>query len=75
MRLAERLGLAHMDPLLGVAAVGLIVFSVVTLAATTEGDVPGEPLYYVIRQSIYAVLGIALMLAITRVDYSRFREL
>ncbi len=75
VRLAERLGLAHMDPLLSVAAVGLIVFSVVTLAATTEGDVPGEPLYYVIRQSIYAVLGIALMLAITRVDYSRFREL
>jgi rod shape determining protein RodA len=75
VKLAERLGLAHMDPLLSVAAVGLIVFSVVTLAATTEGDVPGEPLYFVIRQSIYAVLGIALMLAITRVDYSRFREL
>ena len=28
-----------------------------------------------IRQSIYAVIGIALMLAIARVDYSRFREL
>jgi len=72
---AERLGLAHMDPLLSVAAIGLIIFSVVTLAAATEGDVPGEPLYYVIRQSIYAVIGIALMLALTRIDYSRFREL
>ena len=74
-RLAERLGLAHMDPLLSVAAIGLILFSIVTLAATTEGEVTGEPFFYVIRQSIYAVLGIALMLAITRVDYSRFREL
>jgi rod shape determining protein RodA len=73
--IAERLGLAHMDPLLSVAAIGLIIFSVVTLAAATEGDVPGEPLYFVIRQSIYAVLGIAAMLALTRVDYSRFREL
>jgi rod shape determining protein RodA len=73
--IAERLGLAHMDPLLSVAAMGLIIFSVVTLAAATEGDVPGEPLYFVIRQSIYAVIGIAAMLALTRVDYSRFREL
>jgi len=73
--IAERLGLAHMDPLLSVAAIGLIIFSVVTLAAATEGDVPGEPLYFVIRQSIYAVIGLAAMLALTRVDYSRFREL
>jgi rod shape determining protein RodA len=73
--IAERLGLAHMDPLLSVAAIGLIIFSVVTLAEATEGDVPGEPLYFVIRQSIYAVIGIAAMLALTRVDYSRFREL
>jgi rod shape determining protein RodA len=73
--IAERLGLAHMDPLLSVAAIGLVIFSVVTLAAATEGDVPGEPLYFVIRQSIYTVIGIAAMLALTRVDYSRFREL
>jgi rod shape determining protein RodA len=72
---AERLGLAHMDPLMLVSAVALIVFSVVTLAVTTKGDIPGNPYFYVIRQSIYAVLGIAAMLALTRIDYSRFREL
>jgi rod shape determining protein RodA len=71
----ERLGLAHMDPVLSAAAIGLILFSILTLTVTTQGDVPGEPFYYVIRQSIYAVLGIALMLALTRIDYSRFREL
>jgi rod shape determining protein RodA len=73
--LAERLGVAHIDPLLTLAAVGLIVFSVVTLAVTTKGDVPDNPFFYVIRQSIYAVIGIAAMLALTRIDYSRFREL
>jgi rod shape determining protein RodA len=73
--IAERLGLAHMDPLLGLAAVGLIVFSVLTLAETTQSDIPDNPLFYVVRQSIYGVIGIAAMLALARVDYSRFREL
>ena len=36
---------------------------------------PGNPYYYVVRQSIYAVVGIALMLGVARIDYSRFREL
>jgi len=71
----ERLGLAHMDPVLSAAAIGLILFSILTLTVTTQGDVPGEPFFYVIRQSIYAVIGIALMVALTRIDYSRFREL
>jgi rod shape determining protein RodA len=72
---AERTGLAYLDPLLAFAAIGLIAFSIFTLAVTTKGDVAGNPYFYVIRQSIYAVIGIALMLAIARVDYSRFREL
>jgi rod shape determining protein RodA len=73
--LAERLGFAHLDPLLILAALGLIGFSIVTLLGATKGDVPGNPHFYVIRQSIYAVLGIAVMLALARIDYSRFREL
>ena len=44
-------------------------------ASTTQGDVAGDPYYYAIRQAIYAVIGIALMLALARIDYSRFREL
>jgi rod shape determining protein RodA len=72
---AERGGLLAMDPLLLVAALGLIAFSLVTLGATTGEDIAHNPHFYVIRQAIYAVLGIALMLAIARVDYSRFREL
>lgn len=67
--------LAHLDPLLIVATVGLIGFSVLTLALTTRGDVPGDPYYYAVRQAIYGVVGIALMLGLARIDYSRFREL
>jgi rod shape determining protein RodA len=67
--------LAHLDPLLMVAAIGLIGYSVFTLAMTTQGDVPGDPYYYAVRQAIYGVVGIALMLGLARIDYSRFREL
>jgi rod shape determining protein RodA len=73
--IAERLGLAHMDPLLSFATVALILFSIFALAETTKGEIPDNPYFFVVRQSIYAVLGIAAMLALTRVDYSRFREL
>src|SRR5215213_11885174 len=67
--------LAHLDPLLMIAAIGLIGYSVFTLAMTTQGDVPGDPYYYAVRQAIYGVVGIALMLGLARIDYSRFREL
>jgi rod shape determining protein RodA len=73
--LLERAGVMRLDFPLLAAAVGLIAFSIYTLGQATAGDVPGDPHYYVIRQSIYAVVGIALMLAVARVDYSRFREL
>src|SRR3954454_12925585 len=71
----ERGGVLAMDPLLLLAALGLIGFSLFTLGAATGQDIPHDPYFYVIRQAIYAVIGIALMLAIARVDYSRFREL
>ncbi len=72
---AERRMVLGLDPLLLISALGLIGFSLFTLKAVTGGDVPHDPYFYVIRQAIYAVLGITLMLAIARVDYSRFREL
>ncbi|MBA2523118.1 MAG: rod shape-determining protein RodA [Solirubrobacterales bacterium] len=72
---SERTGFLRLDPAAALSGIGLILCSVIALAATTKGDVSGDPYYYVIRQSIYAVVGIALMLAVARVDYSRFREL
>jgi rod shape determining protein RodA len=73
--IAERLGLAHMDWPLMISAIGLIAFSLLTLGQATQHDVPGSPNYFLERQSIYALLGIAGMLLMTRIDYSRFREL
>jgi rod shape determining protein RodA len=73
--IGERFGLPYLDGVLMAAAVGLIGFSVFTLAMATSDDIPGEPLYFVIRQALYGVIGIALMLAVARIDYSRFREI
>jgi rod shape determining protein RodA len=72
---AEHRGVLALDPLLAFASLGLIGFGIVALKQVTGGDVPHDPYYYVVRQATYAVIGIALMLAIARVDYSRFREL
>jgi rod shape determining protein RodA len=73
--IAERLGLAHVDWPLALAAIALAGFSIFTLGQATLHDVPGSPHYYVDRQAIYAVLGVVGMLALSRIDYSRFREL
>ncbi|MDX6632878.1 MAG: rod shape determining protein RodA [Solirubrobacterales bacterium] len=73
--LLARTGILNVDLLLLAAAVGLIGFSVFTLAAATHDDIPGNPLYFVIRQAIYAIVGLVLMFSVMSVDYSRFREL
>jgi rod shape determining protein RodA len=74
-RVVEWLNLRRMDGLLLGAAVGLIAFSVFTLATSTRGEIAGRPLFFVERQSLYAVLGVALMIALSRIDYTRLRDL
>jgi rod shape determining protein RodA len=56
------------------AAIGLICVSVYILTMATQDDVPGSPLYYVVRQAIYGVVGVCLMLIASRLDVSRLRE-
>jgi rod shape determining protein RodA len=73
--IAERLGIPYMDPLLLFAAVALIGFSIFTLDKATLHDVPGDPYFYVERQSIYGGIGLLALFAFTQIDYSRFREL
>jgi rod shape determining protein RodA len=73
--IGERLGIAHMDWPLTLAAVALLAFSLFTLGQATTHDVTGSPHYYLDRQAIYGVLGVVGMFALTRIDYSRFREL
>jgi rod shape determining protein RodA len=73
--LAERLGLAHVDWPLALAALALAAFSVFTLGQATQNDIPGDSRYYLDRQAIYCLLGVVGMLVVARIDYSRFREL
>ena len=74
-RAVEWLKLRRMDGVLFGAAVGLIAFSVFTLATSTRDEIAGRPLFFVERQSLYAVIGIALMIALSRIDYTRLRDL
>ena len=66
--------LLRMDPLLMVAALGLVACSLITLKGATRTLNPGHPLYYVERQGIYVGLGLAVALVLARIDYSRLRE-
>ena len=65
----------RLDPLLVVAAVGLVICSVIALKGATADDIPGQPYYYVERQILYGVVGVLIMYGVSRVDYSRLREL
>jgi rod shape determining protein RodA len=65
----------RLDPLLLVATLGLVGCSLIAINGSTQNDVVGQPDYYVIRQGIYAGIGLVLMYAVSRVDYSRLREL
>ena len=74
-RVLELLNLRNLDGLMLAAAIGLIAFSVFTLESASRHEVAADPLYFVTRQSIYGVIGIALMIAVSHIDYTRLREL
>jgi rod shape determining protein RodA len=63
------------DPLLTLAALGIATCSLISLGGATRSDVAGQPQFYVQRQGIYFAVGIVLMIALSRIDYSRLREL
>jgi rod shape determining protein RodA len=65
----------RLDPLLLLATLGLVACSLVALNGATQSDIAGDPHYYVMRQAIYAGIGFVLMYGVSRVDYSRLREL
>jgi rod shape determining protein RodA len=73
--LPQREPLLRVDLLLLLATLGLVVCSLVTLATATRDDVPGQPHFYLDRQAAYAAIGLLLMVVVSRIDYSRLREL
>ncbi|HTU94791.1 MAG TPA: FtsW/RodA/SpoVE family cell cycle protein [Solirubrobacteraceae bacterium] len=62
------------DPLLLLAAVGLVVCSCETLKGATSHAIAGHPLYYVQRQALFGGIGLLLAVILSRIDYSRLRE-
>src|SRR3954469_14355167 len=57
------------------AAVAPMAISVYTVGAATEGDVKGDPKYFLIRQALYGAVGVVLMLVVAHIDYTRLRRL
>jgi rod shape determining protein RodA len=72
--IADRISATGIDGVMLGAAIGLIAFSVFTLATSTRNEIAGRPLYFVERQAFYGIVGIALMIALSRFDYRRLRE-
>ncbi len=68
-------GFGGLDPLLALAAVGLISCSAAVIGTATLTDIEGNPYYYVVRQGLYGAVGLVIMLLVARFDYSRLREL
>jgi rod shape determining protein RodA len=65
----------RLDPLLLLASLGLVAASLIALRGATQNDIAGQPHYYVYRQAVYAGIGLVLMYGVSRLDYSRLREL
>ena len=68
--------LRHLDYLLLAAAAGLVAYGLWVLESVTRDDVPGDPDFYVSRQTIYVVVGGILLAAATAANpdvYRRFR--
>jgi rod shape determining protein RodA len=63
------------DPILFLAVIGLCIGSLLTIAGATADDIPGQPDYYVTRQAIFFGVGMLLALVLSRIDYSRLREI
>src|SRR3954468_9354896 len=63
------------DPILFLAVIGLCIGSLLTIPGATADDIPGQPHYYVTRQAIFFGVGTLIALVLSRIDYSRLREL
>jgi rod shape determining protein RodA len=66
--------LLRFDPLLLLAAAGLVACSLITLKGATRTTNPGHPLFYLERQAIYAAIGVVVALVLSQIDYTRLRR-
>src|SRR5262245_56420424 len=57
---------------LGLVAFGLVMVYSATSAPATLGG--GDPGYYLKKQTVYALVGLGLLVAVMRFDYRRLRD-
>jgi rod shape determining protein RodA len=65
----------RLDWLLLAATGGLVVLGLTVLGDATRNDIAGDPGYYVRRQTIYFVVGVIGMIAMSAIDPSFWRRL
>ena len=58
---------------LGLVAFGLVMVFSATSASAALGE--GDPMRFLVKQGLYAVVGLVLLAVLTRVDYHAFRAL
>lgn len=66
--------LRHLDYLLIAATAGLIVYGVTMIYFATRHDVTGQPLAFVRQQVIAVVVGLAVAVVISLLDYEIYRR-
>lgn len=67
----------HFDVVLVAAAVAICIFGCVMIYTATRDSLQAQgisPLYYVKRQGVFMVLGLAVMMGVAAIDYRRFRD-
>jgi rod shape determining protein RodA len=67
--------LRHFDWLLVGASLGITAIGLLMIYSTTHQRIPGDPYYFVKRQGLFAVIGIAAMALVMWVDYKRLRDM
>jgi len=68
------IGGLRIDLALLAAILGLTACSLYTIAAATRDDVAGSPYHFLYRQIAFVAVGLILMFALSRLDYSRLRQ-
>jgi rod shape determining protein RodA len=67
--------LRHFDWILVGASLAITAIGLAMIYSTTHQRIPGDPYYYVKRQVLFAVIGLAAMAVVLLVDYKRLSHL
>jgi rod shape determining protein RodA len=66
--------LRRLDWILLLTSVGLVCYGLWAIAGITKHDIPGQPDYYLVRQLVFALVGLALLTIAIFVDPDWYRR-